>query len=537
MNHSTAVPTRGQAWETHLHAINDGRPGEVRPAIASLVADNDNRAQILADLLELVHRLSDVLYGAIPTGSEIAKYDGIAKAATAQQAAIQALLGIVGPRTLLDESRFIQAVDKSGMLQRLGRWPDHVATMRTEASQTLANFRDKYGTIRPDKIQVFGLGGSAAPHDIAAEVLRNSRKSRVRVDVVHADEPNPDYTDENTLVVFASFSGNTEETLNCYAKVRAKAGAVLALSQGGKLRAWAHRDGVPFMQLPEDPQDPAYVLQPRESVCLQLTGLLCFLAGLGLPAGSAGSLAPEDLDLDGAIAQLCRWRARFEPSTPFDKNDPKQLALFLLYGVANAADTQVGLDNLWHKRTPFILADRNNAALAHEVRTQLHERSKVNGACYEAPEFLHNLVESVRSTSRSSQAGLDEDRWVYYFIRSIDEQPRIATRLDKTIEHVFRDKASFAVLTAEGSTPFHRALFATYFNAYMSTYLAVLNAADPLPVPTMSWLKNVMSGIPRSVDATGSGPDTGLQEKEVERRQSSLEMSPPRPSENRRLGK
>ena len=146
--------------------------------------------------------------------------------------------------------------------------------------------------------------------------------------------------------------------------------------------------------------------------------MLCFLAGLGLPAGSAGSLTLEDLDIDGAIAQLRRWSARFEPATPFDNNPAKQLALFLLYGVADAAGAEAVRDNLWQKRTPFVLADRNNAALAHEVRTQIHERSKVNAACYEAPEFLHNLVESVRSTSRSSQAGLDDDRWVYYFIRS-----------------------------------------------------------------------------------------------------------------------
>ncbi len=343
MNQSAPAPSRPKPWETHLQALRNPQPGEVRSAITSLVADKENRAQILDDLIELIDRLSAALYGPIPKGlraGESEKYDEIAKAATAQQAAIQAALGILGPRALLDESRWVQAVDKSGMLQRLGRWPDHVATMRTEALRALAAFRDKYGSVRPSKVQVFGLGGSGAPHDIAAQVISNFRKSRVPLEVIHADDPNPDFTDENTLAIFSSFSGNTEETLNCYQQVHAKAGALLALGQGGELRTLARRDGIPFMQLPEDPQHPAHVLQPRESVCLQLTGMLCFLAGLGLPAGSAGSLTLEDLDIDGAIAHLHRWSARFEPATPFDNNPAKQLALFLLYGVADAAGAE-----------------------------------------------------------------------------------------------------------------------------------------------------------------------------------------------------
>ena len=140
MNQSAPAPSRPKPWETHLQALRNPQPGEVRSAITSLVADKENRVQILDDLFELIDRLSAALYGPIPTGlraGEPEKYDEIAKAATAQQAAIQAALGILGPRALLDESRWVQAVDKSGMLQRLGRWPDHVATMRAEALRAL----------------------------------------------------------------------------------------------------------------------------------------------------------------------------------------------------------------------------------------------------------------------------------------------------------------------------------------------------------------------------------------------------------------
>jgi hypothetical protein len=144
-----------------------------------------------------------------------------------------------------------------------------------------------------------------------------------------------------------------------------------------------------------------------------------------------------------------------------------------------------------------VISDRNNAALAHEVRTQFHERSKLNAVAYDAPECLHNLVESIRTTSESAMAGLDVDPWTYYFLKSADEEPRVGERLNETIRLVMTGRSTFAEATIHGENPFQRALLATCFNAHVSTYLAILNGYDPLPVPTMSWLKNVMRDIPR----------------------------------------
>jgi hypothetical protein len=183
--------------------------------------------------------------------------------------------------------------------------------------------------------------------------------------------------------------------------------------------------------------------------------------------------------------------------------------MFLLYGLEAGERSRGVLPHPRNKRKVFVLADRNIAALAHEVRTQLHERSKLNCACYEAPECLHNLLESIRAAAESSRAGLDRDDWVYYFIRSSDEEERVALRLDKTIELVMRGRATFATLRAEGDNPFHRALFVTYFNAYVTTYLAILNGFDPLPVATMSWMKKVMDGFPRGPRTVQEPPQAG----------------------------
>jgi len=475
-------------------------PEEKREIVRALIRDRDHAESTLRELETFIAERAEIVHGETPAGlreGEPEEYARIIAAAAAQQAAVQAVLGILGPDRFLDDQRFVGSIDKSGMLKRLGRWPEHIECMRKAALAAADDFRSKHPRATIEKVKIFGLGGSGAPHDIAAEIIGNWRKSSTEIEVVHADEPNPDYVDSNTLAVLCSFSGNTEETIQCYETIKHKTQLLAAVAKGGRLRQIARDDGLPLMQIPEDETDVAYVMQPRESVCLQMTATLTFLASLGLKEGSRGSLTVADLQFERVQSLLRQWRGRFAPSIPFKSNYAKQLAFFLLYGIDYRGDGPAPAFDLWDKKVPFVLVDRNNRAIGHEPRTQMHERSKLNAAFYEAPEFLHNLVESIRAGTESSLAGLDDDRWVYYFIRSADEESRIRLRLDKTIELVMHGKAKYAVLDAEGETPYERAMFATYFNAHMTTYLALLHGFDPLPVPTMSWMKNVMGEFPR----------------------------------------
>ncbi|MGA3284225.1 MAG: SIS domain-containing protein [Verrucomicrobiota bacterium] len=485
-----------------LTSLSDG--SSLRTAVGSLASTvtlaRKKKAEIIDKLAEIISAQADVVYGPTPSGmkqGEPQRYERMIRAAVIEQAVIQAVLAILGPDGLLDNERFTKLVDKSGMLGRLGRWHEHIKTMRERAAEAAKQFSRKHRGVSIQKVKIFGLGGSGAPHDVAKDIVSNFRKSSVEIEVVHADTPNPDCITPHTLAIFCSFSGNTEETLHCYDMVSRKTRLRVALAKGGKLRELARRANMPFIQLPEENNHPAFVMQPRESVCLQMTAIITFLASIGLPAGSGGSLTVDSLAFDKALGLIDRCRKQFGPQIPFRRNPAKQLAFFLLYGIKWTGRGKLPAYDLWGKKVPFILVDRNNAAIGHEVRTQIHERAKLNAGFNDAPELLHNMVESIRAGVESAKAGFDPHNYVYYFIRSADEEPRIRLRLDKTIELVMERKANYAVLNAEGENPFHRALFATYFNAHMTTYLAILNGLDPLPVPTMSWLKNVMEGFKR----------------------------------------
>ena len=493
-----------------------GNSQKRRDAVRALIADHHNKKKILKRLAEMIEQQSKIVYRPTPNGlkpDDRKAFTEINRATVLEQAAIQAVLGILGPDGLLDDERFVKLVDKSGMLERLGQWKDHVIVMKQEARNVAERFKERYKGRTIEKIKIFGLGGSAAPHDIAADIINNYGKSSTEIEVIHADRPNPDYITENTVVMLCSFSGNTEETINCYKTVKHKEPLIIALSKGGKLRDIANENDIPFIQLPEETKDPAYVQEPRESVCLQMTATLTFLACLGLDSGSNGNFKMEDLAFEEEILPLINeWREKIGPKIAFKDNPAKQLAFFLLYGIDYNGKVKLEKYDLWDKKVPFILVDRNNRSIGHEVRTQFHERPKLNAAFYEAPEFMHNLVESIRASQASSRLGLDKDTFVYYFIRSLDEEERIRLRLDKTIGLVLEGKGRYAILNAEGNNPYQRALFSTYFNAHMTTYLAILNGFDPLPVPSMVWIKNVMNGFERG----------GLEERDAQTIQKPL---------------
>ncbi|UCD30387.1 MAG: hypothetical protein JSV03_07945, partial [Planctomycetota bacterium] len=390
-----------------------------------------------------------------------------------------------------------------------------IRTMRQRASEGAKAFKKKYPSARIEKVKIFGLGGSAAPHDIARGIIDCYQKSGVEIEVVRSDTPNPDYIDKNTLVVLASFSGNTEETINSYKIIKHKAKLSAAITKGGELTGIADQNDIPLIQLPKNEDHPAYVLQPRESVCLQLTAILTFLASIGLKAGGNGRYSRSDIDFKRISELIRKWRNRFGPRQPFKRNSAKQLAFFVLFGIKYKGGRPRPKFEPWSKRIPYIIGDLNLRALVHEVATQFRERSKLNVAEGITPEDLHNTVESIRARIESAQAGVDDDPYVYMFIDSPDSERRIDFRVKKTRELVMGRKARYAVLTTEGDTSFERALFLTYFNAHMTTYAALLNGFDPLPVPTMSWMKEVMKGYKR-----GSKAETEV----INKRQNSLQI-------------
>src|SRR4029077_19500656 len=102
-----------------------------------------------------------------------------------------------------------------------------------------------------------GLGGSA----IGGDLLRATFEPKLTCPVsVVRDYQLPAYIGSDTLVIAASNSGNTEETLSAYAQARKAGAQILAVTTAGTLDELTHADGVPTIKL------PVTGLQPRAAV-------------------------------------------------------------------------------------------------------------------------------------------------------------------------------------------------------------------------------------------------------------------------------
>jgi len=423
--------------------------------------------------------------------------------ATIKQRAATGLLALLGPEAYLDNEKILlaldntpltyerdgQSIETTGMMDRLKHVPEYLEDMGQIASDAVAELCIQYKR-RLCKVKVYGVGGSATPAAMAREIIENSGRLGFDFEVVRRDEPKFNAVDSNTLLIFSSFSGNTEETINCL-KLAAKSGRatgrMVAMSTGGKLEEKAKRRGVPWIRI------PCRVHQPRESLALQLVAILRIISDLELPSG-APDVEPyrlEDQTLQAAGQIVRDLHAEVEQQVPFRRNQAKQIAAKLLRGDLGGRGAHPRLP-----RIPIVLSSASNEAVAYEFYTQLCEASKI--VCHVAsyPEALHNLVECMKF-SLASQQGVP---WSLYFIKSDDDEPRVAQRWRYTLAEVFPDVEPCQFETI-GETPLERSLSAYYFNAWLRLYMAFLNGAQPLPVPTMDYMKDYMKRIKRKPSA------------------------------------
>src|SRR4051794_3845962 len=129
-------------------------------------------------------------------------------------------------------------------------------------------------------IVICGMGGSAIGADLAAAAI--GPRATAPITTIRGYEL-PRWVGDQTLVVCASYSGNTEETLHCFELAGAAGAPRVAVTTGGKLAEAARAAGdVPVIGVPSG-------MEPRAAVVyMTVTAMRC--AEL---AGAAPSLRGE----------------------------------------------------------------------------------------------------------------------------------------------------------------------------------------------------------------------------------------------------
>jgi glucose/mannose-6-phosphate isomerase len=293
---------------------------------------------------------------------------------------------------------------------------------------------------------VCGMGGSAIGGDLAAAAIGD--RAGAPITTVRGYEL-PRWAGADTLVVCASYSGNTEETLHCFEQAGAAGARRVAVTTGGKLAAAARAAGVPVVGVPSG-------MQPRAAV-VYMTVVALECAEL---AGIAPSLRGEVDEAGQLLTQLAtEWG-------PGAGDQPKRLATAL------------------EGRIPVIYGARLTTAVARRWRSQLNENAKVVAFYGDLPEAHHNEVVGWRHADAPLTAVL---------LEAPGEHERMKARFDVTAEVLEAAGIPCERVSARGDSPTARVMSLVFLGDLVSVHLGILLGQDPTPVAAIDDLKKRLS--------------------------------------------
>jgi glucose/mannose-6-phosphate isomerase len=323
----------------------------------------------------------------------------------------------------------------SEMLEAVRAIPDHLrdALWRIESA--------RLGTMEASAAIVCGMGGSAIGGDLAAAAL-GDRLSKPFLTTRGYELPA--WAPAGSAVLCSSYSGNTEETLACYAAAEALGAQRLVATTGGELADWARRDGVPVVGLPSG-------LQPRAAVAY----MFCVAAELAALALAAQRIHTE---IDATASALKQGADDLE----------KQ------------AETIVGELG---DATLVIYGSGLTAPVAYRWKTQLNENAKAPAFASVLPEADHNELEGWVGTGGAFSALLLEDR---------DQHPRERQRFELTAKTIEPHAKGVLRIETEGETRTERVLRSVMLGDLVSLVVASARGVDPTPVEVLERFKKAM---------------------------------------------
>jgi glucose/mannose-6-phosphate isomerase len=287
-------------------------------------------------------------------------------------------------------------------------------------------------------VVICGMGGSAIGADLAASAI--GPRAQAPITTIRGYEL-PDWVGSDTLVVCASYSGNTEETLHCFDDAGDKGAPRVVVTTGGELAERARAAGnVPVIGVPSG-------MQPRAAVVYgTVTSLLC--AEL---AGASPSLRGEIEEAALVAREIVE-----------DHDEAGQLA------------QAIG------DRIPVVYGGPTSIAAARRWRGQFNENSKRPAFFGDLPEAHHNEVVGWYHAA---------DRLFALILETDHDHEQIGRRLDVT-EDVMREAGVEARrVRARGKSPVAQVMSLVLLGDLASVHLALLNGIDPTPVDEIEGLK------------------------------------------------
>lgn len=293
-----------------------------------------------------------------------------------------------------------------------------------------------------NNIVIGGLGGSGIGGRIVKSLF--AHEMPIPVETI-ADYTVPAYVNEKSLVILASYSGNTEETLTMYDEVKKRGSKMLTLSTGGKLKELALADGQYFLQVEAG-------FQPRMALGFSLTLLIQIFA----------ELIERDVQ-----AELKHLVETFATSASFE-----QSAQDIFEAIKSKTKSKF-----------VVLTDGPMESVGIRFAQQVQENAKHECFQHVLPEMNHNVIESYYGT-------LDT---VFFLIDSLQNE-RVSSRFEFIGNLLSVENHKVVNLTMDNFS-IQSVYEMIYLLDWVSIYVADHRRVDSLNVPNIASLKEFLEQI------------------------------------------
>ena len=348
---------------------------------------------------------------------------------------------------ILDNRTAIKEIDPDGALASAESIADQVRQVWEEQDQVdVSNYHDV------QNIVVAGMGGSA----LGADLVRHLYKDELPVSLeICKDYDLPNYVGKNTLVILSSYSGNTEETLNCAAEAKNKEAMIAVIAAGGKLG-----------QLAKEKNYPSYIInpkfnpsnQPRMATAYNIMAIIVMLKKLDLIKFDEENFN-QVLDAVNKTTQNCLVEVEQ------DKNQAKLLAYMFL------------------ERRPILVGASFLEGALHIATNQLNENAKIFADYKILPEANHHLMEGLTFPKSNPL------NHFFVFFQSVLYRSEIQKRIALTQKAVNKAEIESFEVELVSETKLMQVFELITLGTFTNLYLSYLEGTNPCPIPMVDWFK------------------------------------------------
>ncbi len=294
-------------------------------------------------------------------------------------------------------------------------------------------------------VLICGLGGSGIGGSVVAELVVGNANVPINVTKGYFI---PSYVNENTLVIISSYSGNTEETLNCMNLAIAKNAKIVGITSGGKVLEMSKAKGFDHIVVPGG-------MPPRSCLGYSLTQLF-FVLGFHKIINT-------------------NYESELEAAVKLIDSEENNI-------IAEATTIAEKLKG----KIPVIYATTYNEGIAIRFRQQLNENSKILCWHHIVPEMNHN--ELVGWTEKN-------DNLSVLFFLDKDDYSRNIARVDINKEIIKKYASGITEIYSKGNSIIEKAIYFIHLGDWISVALGELRGVDLMEVNVINHLKSKLSEL------------------------------------------